>query len=160
MSWNGHSDAAWRTRNASMFASMGRDETETDRYSGECAYCDRPLPRRQRTGRPRMFCDNTCRQRMYMQRLMLNEVTIDALGERDGWRCYLCDEPIDPKRKGGPWAPCFDHIIPVTWGGQSVADNLAIVHVRCNLRKGNKLAIHPKDAKQRQRKSVKQRRPA
>ncbi len=27
-----------------------------------------------------------------------NARSIDEVGERDGWRCWLCDEPVDPDR--------------------------------------------------------------
>lgn len=63
-------------------------------------------------------------------------------GERQGYvsraeiiarcksRCHLC------KRKVNPADIHLDHIIPLSAGGTHTADNLAVAHAECNLRKG------------------------
>lgn len=34
---------------------------------------------------------------------------LDEIGERDGWRCWLCDEPVDPDRSvNDPRGPSID----------------------------------------------------
>ncbi len=111
---------------------------------GRCGICGKTLPTTSGPGRPRLFCSDACRQQNYIQRVILNGSLIAELGERDGWRCYLCGEQIDPKLRGGPWAPCFDHLIPVSWGGQAAPENLSVVHVDCNLKKGQQIRVdHP-----------------
>lgn len=37
--------------------------------------------------------------------------TLDEVGDRDGWRCWLCDEPVDPDRSvNDPRGPSIDSI--------------------------------------------------
>lgn len=53
--------------------------------------------------------------------------------ERDGWICYLCDEPVDPcaPRRSDAGAT-IDHIIPISQGGPDSPDNVATAHWLCN----------------------------
>lgn len=63
----------------------------------------------------------------------------DDLMERDGYRCYLCDMQIDPNlRHPHPLSSSLDHIVPISRGGEHSDSNVAVVHLRCNLRKGIK----------------------
>lgn len=49
------------------------------------------------------------------------------IGKRDGFKCAACGclENLQ-----------LDHVVPVTWGGKSVADNLQLLCASCNVRKG------------------------
>lgn len=63
-----------------------------------------------------------------------------AVLERDGWRCQLCGEPIDPYLPPGSHddAGTADHIIPVLAGGAwHDPANLRAAHVRCNRARAN-----------------------
>jgi 5-methylcytosine-specific restriction endonuclease McrA len=64
-------------------------------------------------------------------------MTIRDLGNRDGWRCHLCRRRVD---KDLPWpnsaSPSFDHLIPVSAGGDDEPENLALAHLGCNSRRG------------------------
>jgi hypothetical protein len=34
---------------------------------------------------------------------------LDDIGDRDGWRCWLCDEPVDPRMSvNDPRGPSID----------------------------------------------------
>lgn len=55
-----------------------------------------------------------------------------AVLERDGLRCQLCAEPVDPGDVH------LDHVVPVSLGGPTTAANLQVTHSQCNLRKGNR----------------------
>ena len=54
------------------------------------------------------------------------------------WRqddCGICGEYIDEKDK------TIDHIIPLSRGGTILLDNMQVAHLKCNLRKSNKVFI-------------------
>jgi hypothetical protein len=61
---------------------------------------------------------NTIRRRIY---------------ERDGRKCREC---------GAEHGLSIDHIIPVTKGGNSTDDNLQVLCLGCNARKGNRILMH------------------
>ncbi len=58
--------------------------------------------------------------------------------ERDGWRCHLCGQPIDPNtprndRRGAS----IDHLVPISKGGPDTPENVAAAHLICNQRRNN-----------------------
>ena len=68
---------------------------------------------------------------------------LDEVGERDGWRCWLCDAPVDPDASVnsdlGPSADSY-------WAakgkkGQDARERLA--HRQCNTMKGKKAPVVP-----------------
>lgn len=69
-------------------------------------------------------------------------MSVEQLGERDGWRCHLCHRKV----KAGlhyldPGAATFDHLIPVADGGVDAPENLRLAHRRCNTRRGTGGAV-------------------
>lgn len=60
---------------------------------------------------------------------------IPFLLERDGCRCMLCREPLDPHRE----PVHVDHRIPRSKGGSDVRNNLQLAHPFCNQSKGNRM---------------------
>lgn len=50
--------------------------------------------------------------------------------QRDGGKCRNCGSRYDLH---------FDHIIPRSWGGASTVENVQLLCLRCNLRKGASL---------------------
>ena len=65
---------------------------------------------------------------------------MNVLGERDGWRCHLCGMSVDRFLSGlHPGMPSYDHILPVSLGGTDEHANLALAHLRCNIKKGNRV---------------------
>lgn len=66
-------------------------------------------------------------------------LTIEELGERDGWRCHLCRRKVDPNlRAPHPRSRSFDHLTPVSLGGTDEPANLRLAHLRCNVSRGNR----------------------
>lgn len=64
-------------------------------------------------------------------------LTIDELGDRDGWRCHLCRRRVSPAlRAPHPDSATFDHLIPVSFRGLDEPENLALAHLGCNVRRG------------------------
>jgi hypothetical protein len=57
-------------------------------------------------------------------------VSYDAILLRDGYRCWLCGESVDHADLS------FDHVIPLSKGGPHEEDNIRVVHLACNHRKG------------------------
>lgn len=56
-----------------------------------------------------------------------------AIGERDGWHCWLCKNPVEQNLpQGDPWQASLDHVIPRKEGGTNAPSNLRLCHHRCN----------------------------
>ena len=67
---------------------------------------------------------------------------VDDVGERDGWRCWLCDEPVDPQMSvNDPRGPSVDSITTARKAKVPVVERLA--HRACNTKKGAIAAVVP-----------------
>ena len=66
---------------------------------------------------------------------------LEQLGERDGWRCWLCDEPVDPRMSvNDPRGPSTDSIVTKAKSrGAPAQERLA--HRVCNTKKGAVAAV-------------------
>jgi len=73
----------------------------------------------------KVFCSVICREHCAGSR-----VNLDVLGARDNWKCHICGRKV--KRKNAS----ADHIIPVSRGGRTSMENLALAHLSCNARRG------------------------
>lgn len=52
---------------------------------------------------------------------------------RDNFVCHICGTDVEPDDIH------FDHVIPLSKGGQHSTDNIHVAHSRCNIRKSNKI---------------------
>lgn len=59
------------------------------------------------------------------------DITLDGLYKRDHGKCGICGEFVMPKHAS------IDHIKPIIKGGTHTWDNVQLVHIKCNLRKGS-----------------------
>lgn len=90
----------------------------------------------------RLALEHRLKAEMY-ERLATGE-TVDRynpidIAERDGWRCSLCDKPIDrDAHYTDPQSLSIDHVIPLSKGGTDTLDNLRAAHMGCNAAKGNR----------------------
>lgn len=70
---------------------------------------------------------------------------LEFIGERDGWRCWLCDEPVDPGRSAnddrGPSVDSRLTKAKAKGTAPGAADRLA--HRSCNTKKGAIEAVVP-----------------
>ena len=73
-------------------------------------------------------------------------VRLDEVGDRDGWRCWLCDEPVDPDRSvNDDRGPSVDARMTdrkakaKRRGSLDLPERLA--HRSCNTKKGNIEAV-------------------
>jgi len=76
------------------------------------------------------------------RRTALEDATVERFDpvdiyERDGWRCQLCGEPVDPHSTWpDPLYPSLEHIVPLAAGGKHSRANTQLAHWICNVRKG------------------------
>jgi len=62
--------------------------------------------------------------------------------ERDGWACNICSEPVDRNISWpDPMSPSLDHVLPLSLGGHHTMENVALAHLSCNVRKGNRVEV-------------------
>jgi len=58
------------------------------------------------------------------------------IADRDGWRCHLCRRPVNRRRHyPDPLSASLDHLVPLSAGGEHVESNVALAHLRCNIRR-------------------------
>jgi hypothetical protein len=68
---------------------------------------------------------------------------LNEVGERDGWRCWLCDEPVDPNASvNADLGPSVD-AGSVPKGKKAPAGVERLAHRACNTRKGKIPAVVP-----------------
>jgi hypothetical protein len=70
---------------------------------------------------------------------------LEEVGERDGWRCWICDEPVDPDMSvNDPRGPSVDAVATRARskgkGGPPVE---RLAHRACNTKKGAVAAVVP-----------------
>ncbi len=62
---------------------------------------------------------------------------LDEVGARESWRCWLCDEPVDPhKSVNDARGPSIDNINAAGRNGRSKPGQERLAHRACNTRKG------------------------
>ena len=66
---------------------------------------------------------------------------LEDVGAADGWRCWLCDEPVDPEMSvNDPRGPSVDMIVTKAKakakGGRSIVGENRLAHRACNTKKG------------------------
>jgi hypothetical protein len=62
---------------------------------------------------------------------------LDEVGERDGWRCWLCDEPVDPEMSvNDDRGPSVDAIVTKAKAKRSGPSEERLAHRGCNTKKG------------------------
>jgi hypothetical protein len=64
-------------------------------------------------------------------------LTITQLGDRDRWICHLCRRRVGRSFKAPhPRSATFDHLVPISDGGDDSAANLRLAHWGCNSSRG------------------------
>ena len=62
---------------------------------------------------------------------------LDDVGEQDGWRCWLCDEPVDPEMSvNDPRGPSIDLRTTKAKEKKGSGDGERLAHRGCNTGKG------------------------
>ena len=73
---------------------------------------------------------------------------LDEVGAADSWRCWICDEPIDPMMSvNDPRGPSIDTVVTRAHaknrGGVSAVGAERIAHRSCNTKKGAVVPVIP-----------------
>jgi hypothetical protein len=69
---------------------------------------------------------------------------LDEVAERDGWRCWLCDEPVDPRMSvNDDRGPSVDGLTTPKSGKGKPGPTERLAHRGCNTRKGAIKAVVP-----------------
>lgn len=72
---------------------------------------------------------------------------LEDIGDRDGWRCWVCDEPVDPAASvNDPRGPSVDSRSGSTSGKKPTIDfggGERLAHRACNTRKGAVTPVIP-----------------
>lgn len=128
--------------------------------SRACALCGKPYTA---TGNRQAYCTQRCQRTAFergrqhtdkrkavkarmnyvrgTRRSAGEEFAPTEIAERDGWRCGLCDQPINAALASpDPMALSIDHVVPVSRGGEHTRANVQAAHLRCNVVKGNRVA--------------------
>lgn len=118
-----------------------------------CESCNHPF--RRRSGQVNRFCSWDCMhsfrrkrassiplwqiRKNAWRRALQGQIDIWAICERDGWRCHICQRPINHRLK---WpnsrSASIDHVIPISQGGTNDPQNLRAAHLRCNSKRCNR----------------------
>ena len=94
------------------------------------------------------FCQNSCAHafhcRAHMNRArggIVHAAYIDRdIFDRDGWVCWLCEEPVDPSiSRRDRLGATIDHVVPLSKGGADDPVNLRLAHRHCNNTKSTRL---------------------
>ena len=125
-------------------AARGRDACGRSFAAGRCRHCDQPFVDTHPEAR---YCSESCQQghkravRLAAIAATGEHLHFTEVGELAGWTCGICGTPVDrelavPHRL----APTVDHIIPLSRGGEHVADNVQLAHLTCNSSKRDLVA--------------------
>jgi hypothetical protein len=62
---------------------------------------------------------------------------LEDIGDRAGWRCWLCDEPVDPGMSvNDPRGPSVDAVVTKAKAKRSGPSEERLAHRGCNTKKG------------------------
>lgn len=69
---------------------------------------------------------------------------VSLVAARHGWRCYWCGRKASPDvGKSHPLRATVEHLVPLSKGGGSQAENLRVSCLRCNQARGSALMPPP-----------------
>ena len=69
-------------------------------------------------------------------------ITLMALYQRDGGKCWLCGKACDYNADSNDNSyPSIDHVIPLSKGGKHSWENVKLAHRGCNSAKGSRLIV-------------------
>lgn len=82
---------------------------------------------------PEKFRERNARRKALIRKNTVGKVDYEEILKRDGMFCHICQSPIEDGNYH------FDHVIPLSKGGEHSMENIKIAHARCNLAKRDKM---------------------
>jgi hypothetical protein len=112
--------------------------------SGPCEWCDKGFTAVAASWETRsLYCSKSCQNnasRRRRGRFRVPPGVRQAIYERDGWICQLCDEPVDSSLgQSDVWGATLDHIECQAWTDEPdhSPENLRLAHRWCNSVRGD-----------------------
>ena len=69
---------------------------------------------------------------------------LDDVGDRDGWRCWLCDEPVDRSMSSNdPRGPSIDAVVTRAKAKKAGPAEERLAHSGCNTKRGAVAPVVP-----------------
>jgi 5-methylcytosine-specific restriction endonuclease McrA len=69
---------------------------------------------------------------------VIQDINYQWINERDGYKCQICGKKIDMTLSHRhPLSKSYDHILPLSKGGDHSSKNIQLAHFGCNSRKKN-----------------------
>lgn len=91
------------------------------------------------TEHPERMTEATRRRSAMKRGTQTERMSYVRIAARDKWCCKLCGKPVDKALQWPhPLSKSFDHVVPLSRGGEHVAANVQLSHLRCNVVKGNR----------------------
>lgn len=117
---------------AQYYKSSGTEDG-LNRYCKQCCKVNRALEAvRKRDKKSKM----SFRQRHRAKLLKVecdDTITLAQIFRLSAGMCYLCDKWVKPG------VASMDHVFPLGKGGTHTWDNIKLTHLKCNLRKGDRV---------------------
>lgn len=74
----------------------------------------------------------------------MSRPSLPEVGEREGWRCWVCDEPVDPHMSvNDPRGPSLDSVVTKARAKKSGPADERLAHRGCNTKKGAVAPVVP-----------------
>jgi len=70
------------------------------------------------------------RRRAQIRKTNFEKFSLKEILLRDGYKCHICLRKVAKKDLS------FDHLVPLSRGGSHTRDNVAVAHLRCNIKRG------------------------
>jgi hypothetical protein len=88
--------------------------------------------------------DNSHRTRARRFGGLYEHIDRQAVFDRDGWRCGICNQPVDKTLEWpDPMSVSLDHIVPMSRGGDHSYENVQCAHLVCNQTKSAPFRVGP-----------------
>lgn len=69
---------------------------------------------------------------------------LEDVGDREGWRCWICDRPVDPAMSvNDPRGPSIDAVVTKAKAKRSGPAEARLAHRGCNTKKGANAPVVP-----------------
>lgn len=123
--------ATWEERRAKIPAYYAAHRKERQAHQRAYNVAHREEQRAYRVAHPEKFREHGHRRRARLRSQFVAPVDAAAIYRRDRGRCHICGKHVRQVDAS------MDHLIPISLGGPHAPWNVALTHLRCNLRRSN-----------------------